>query len=136
MVTEVRTRLEQEVERLVNEGDNGANSWPAHLLAALPHVEPGMLQAERAGFGSSLMLMDLSSSREVPCRLLVGDRIDIEAGEVSLISPIGQALLGARAGDDVRVATPRGERRFRVLTLTTLSEMLGMDEPGQTVTAH
>jgi transcription elongation factor GreA len=36
---------------------------------------------------------------------------------VSHASPIGQALLGKRAGDDVVVKTPGGEMRYRVVEL-------------------
>jgi transcription elongation GreA/GreB family factor len=136
MILEVRSRLEREGERLASEGTNPRANWAAHLLDALPHVEGGMIRFGRAGFGSSLVLLDLASATEAPYRLLVGEDIDIEAGEVSIISPMGQALLGCRVGDDVRVSTPRGERRFRVLTLTTLPEILGMDEVGQKAGAH
>jgi len=37
------------------------------------------------------------------------------AGRVSYVSPLGRALMGRRAGDDVVVRTPSGERYFRVV---------------------
>jgi transcription elongation factor GreA len=40
---------------------------------------------------------------------------DPAAGRISNVSPVGRALLGSRAGDDVAVATPRGEVRYRVI---------------------
>jgi transcription elongation factor GreA len=40
---------------------------------------------------------------------------DPAAGRISNVSPVGRALLGARAGDEVAVATPRGEVRYRVI---------------------
>lgn len=36
-------------------------------------------------------------------------------GRVSYVSPLGRALMGRRAGDDVVVRTPSGERHFRVV---------------------
>jgi transcription elongation GreA/GreB family factor len=36
-------------------------------------------------------------------------------GRVSYVSPIGSALLGRRAGDEVVVAAPSGGRRYRVV---------------------
>jgi transcription elongation GreA/GreB family factor len=33
------------------------------------------------------------------------------------VSPVGRALLGQSAGDDVVVATPRGEIRYRITSL-------------------
>jgi transcription elongation factor GreA len=40
---------------------------------------------------------------------------DPAAGRISNVSPVGRALLGSRAGEDVVVATPRGEARYRVV---------------------
>ena len=36
------------------------------------------------------------------------------AGRISTASPVGAALLGAKAGDDVEVRTPRGMTRYTV----------------------
>jgi transcription elongation factor GreA len=38
-------------------------------------------------------------------------------GRISIVSPVGSALLGRAAGDDVVVRTPRGEMRYRVLSI-------------------
>jgi transcription elongation factor GreA len=38
-------------------------------------------------------------------------------GRVSIASPVGRALEGARPGDTVRVPTPRGERALKVLAI-------------------
>ena len=38
-------------------------------------------------------------------------------GKISHVSPIGQAVLGRRAGDEVVVATPAGEARYRIAEL-------------------
>ena len=42
---------------------------------------------------------------------------DPAAGRLSSASPVGAALLGAVAGADVEVRTPRGPVRYRVLTV-------------------
>jgi transcription elongation factor GreA len=39
------------------------------------------------------------------------------AGRISTASPVGSALLGAAAGDDVEVRTPRGVSRYRVVSV-------------------
>ena len=51
--------------------------------------------------------------------------MDLEAGHISLDSPIGRGLLGSRQGDEVTIRLPVGERRFRVLELTTLPQQAG-----------
>jgi transcription elongation factor GreA len=48
-------------------------------------------------------------------RLVGSAEADAGSGRISVASPVGRALLGSRAGDDVVVATPGGEIRYRVL---------------------
>lgn len=137
MFAEVRARLEREAERLVRGGDDrevrDQRGWITHLIEALPHAESGSIPVGRVGFGSSVLVRDLDSGGEFLYRLLAGEGIDIDGGEVSLASPIGQALLGRRPGDEVGVSTPLGERRLHVVALTTLPEMLEMDDPADAV---
>jgi transcription elongation factor GreA len=42
---------------------------------------------------------------------------DPASGRISNVSPVGRALLGQSAGDDVVVTTPRGEIRYRITSL-------------------
>ena len=50
-----------------------------------------------------------------------GETMDVEissVGGVSPDSPLGRALLGAKAGDEVNVAAPRGAWRARVIAVS------------------
>ena len=50
--------------------------------------------------------------------LLVGSaEADLSAGRLSVVSPVGRALVGARTGDEVAVETPRGRALYRVLNV-------------------
>jgi transcription elongation factor GreA len=49
-----------------------------------------------------------------------GGRMEVEissVGGVSPDSPVGQALLGAKAGDEVEIAAPKGAWRARVISV-------------------
>jgi transcription elongation factor GreA len=47
---------------------------------------------------------------------LVGSaEADLSTGRLSVVSPVGRALVGARSGDEVAVETPRGSATYRVL---------------------
>ena len=81
---------------------------------------------DRVGFGSSVKVLNLSVQEEESFTIVAGDFMDLDAGQVSLASPIGRGLLGAREGEEVVVRLPIGERRFRVLELRTLPMQLGM----------
>ena len=40
-----------------------------------------------------------------------------EKGEISSDSPIGQAILGRKVGDEVEVPTPAGNKRFKIIRI-------------------
>jgi len=48
---------------------------------------------------------------------LVGpEDVDILRNRISILSPIGKALVGKRKGDAVQVTTPRGEKNLVIQT--------------------
>lgn len=68
---------------------------------------------DRAGMGSTLVV---EHEGERQTLMLVGStESDPAAGRISVASPVGAALVGARPGADVDVRTPRGAVRYRVI---------------------
>jgi transcription elongation factor GreA len=65
--------------------------------------------------------------------LMTGALLDIDAGQVSLASPIGQALLGVDAGAVVTVQAPQRRRTLRVLSVCTLRDRLEQEAAALTV---
>jgi transcription elongation factor GreA len=47
---------------------------------------------------------------------------DATKGLISTSSPIGRALMGKQAGDEVVVPTPTGVRKFELIKLTTVHD--------------
>jgi transcription elongation factor GreA len=48
------------------------------------------------------------------------EEADVTKGLISTSSPIGKALLGKKAGDEVTVVTPAGTREYEVVRLSTI----------------
>jgi len=96
----------------------------AGRMAEISKINVADMPVDRAGFGSRLRVRDLALDREVTFTIVAGDYIDLEAGHVSLDSPIGRGLIGSREGDEVTIALPAGQRRFKVLELATLPRQL------------
>jgi hypothetical protein len=92
------------------------------VVAAWPDVPADALPARGAGFGSTVLVEDLDRGVREMFTLMAGPLLDIDAGQVSLASPVGHALLAAAAGDTVSVATPQRLRRLRVLSVRTLHD--------------
>jgi transcription elongation factor GreB len=68
----------------------------------------------RAWFGAWVRLAD-EDGAETHYQIVGPDEFDVEAGRISMDSPVGKALLGKREGDEVTVRRPRGEMVFEVL---------------------
>lgn len=92
----------------------------------LSQIEVDNLPVDRVGFGSKVSVKDLEMKETFDFTIVAGDFLDLDAGQVSLASPIGRGLLGARLDEEVTISLPVGERRYRVLKLLTLPEQLGM----------
>ena len=75
-------------------------------------VIDGSAATETARIGSTVVV---ESDGDQDTYLLVGSaEADPAAGRISNVSPVGRALLGARAGDEVSVQLPGGTIVFRV----------------------
>ena len=79
---------------------------------------------DRVGFGSRVDVHDVHMAEDVTFTIVAGDFMDLEAGHISLASPIGQGLLGAREGETVEIELPVGTREFKVISLSTLPQQL------------
>jgi len=80
-------------------------------------VEPGAGRTDRAGLGAVVTVRDLASGREATHTLVSATESDPAAGRLGIDSPMGRALAGARPGEEVTFAAPRGERRLLVLAV-------------------
>ncbi len=95
-------------------------------LSELSKIDVETMPPDRAGFGSKVTIYDLGSDEEMTITLVAGDFMDLEAGHVSLESPIGSGLMGAREDEVVTVELPAGAREYRVTSLLTLPQQLGL----------
>jgi transcription elongation factor GreA len=70
---------------------------------------------DRAVFGRTVRLYDVQTEEEVEYQLLGPYESEPEKGKISVSSPIGQALVGSKVGDEIRVRTPKGIQEFEIL---------------------
>ena len=73
--------------------------------------------SDKVGFGSSVVLSDRESGRELRYTLVSAVDANAAEGKLSFESPVGQALVGAKAGDVVELRTPRGARTLEVVSI-------------------
>jgi transcription elongation factor GreA len=82
--------------------------------AARAEIREGDAGPGVAGLGTTVTVADEASGRESVYTLVSATEAMTAAGAVSLQSPVGRALDGARVSDVVEVETPRGVRRLVV----------------------
>jgi transcription elongation factor GreA len=139
---ELQVTLPQAIQRAVEHGDLRENSEYKSALerqqfvqARLNHLTRRMgelskidlseIPADRVGFGSRVTVEDARTRDRETYNLVFGDYIDVDSGQVSMASPLGRTLLGRQVGDEVALKLPRGERKLRIVELTTLPQMVG-----------
>lgn len=89
---------------------------------AIAGINVGMVPRDAIGFGSRVELLDVDNDEKVIYVLVAADDSSPKEGRISTSSPIGQALTGKSDGDEIEVVTPRGKRRYEVLSFTTLHD--------------
>ena len=80
-------------------------------------VEPGAAGG-RVGLGTAVTVRDLESGRETVHTLVSASESDPAGGRLSIDSPLGRTLAGARVGDEIAFDAPRGRRRLEIVELT------------------
>ena len=93
-------------------------------VAELSRIDVDEMPYDKVGFGSKVKIRDLEMEETFTFTITAGDFIDLDAGQVSLASPIGQGLLNAGVDEEVVVELPVGARRYKVLELTTLPQQV------------
>jgi transcription elongation factor GreA len=134
-------RLETEGRREIAERIKTAREWgdlkenaeyhdaknaQAHLETRIAGLREKLLRADVqdstppadvVALGSRVTVKDEASGREDVFVLVPATEANPSSGKLSFEAPMAQALVGARAGETVSVATPRGERRLAIVSL-------------------
>ncbi len=83
-------------------------------------VDCTQVPCDRAGFGTAVTLLDLQSGQKVVYHLLGPYDSELTKEGISILSPVGKALLGMAVGDKVSVTVPRGQRHLELLEISRL----------------
>lgn len=76
------------------------------------------VNCDKVVFGTVVSVVDLATDEEVSYRLLGPEESDMKSNCISVISPLGSAMLGKSVGDDVTVKTPGGIRNLEILKIS------------------
>lgn len=77
-------------------------------------VEPQKVDKDVVTMNSQVRLRDLKLRKSTTWTLVFPEDADMDAGKLSVLAPLGLAILGARVGQTIEVQTPGGRRRIYI----------------------
>lgn len=77
-------------------------------------LEPAQVAADVVTMHKPLRILDLSNGTSQELTLVSPADANVSARRISVLAPLGTALLGYRQGDEVEWAMPGGVRRLRI----------------------
>ncbi|MDD9812096.1 MAG: transcription elongation factor GreA [Gammaproteobacteria bacterium] len=87
-------------------------------LSAAEVIDPATLGGDKVVFGARVELFDEQQGGEVTYQLVGNLEADLDQGRISIRSPIGRALVGKSAGDEIEVDAPAGKRIYEILKIS------------------
>ncbi|MBN1899984.1 nucleoside diphosphate kinase regulator [Candidatus Sumerlaeota bacterium] len=77
-------------------------------------VDPREIPPNVVTMNSRVQLRDIDTNEEIVYSLAFPDEANIDEGKISVVSPIGTAILGYREGDEIEWDVPAGKRRIKI----------------------
>ncbi len=144
---ELKTKLPKELETARAHGDLRENAEYKACKERQEYLNARIAQMEQrirdlslysvhsipqaaVGYGSKVTLESLDGGEAQIFEIVFPEEVDAAAGKISMVSPIGRALLNKEVGDEVEVLTPRtGKRTFQIVELQTIHDRANLSAP-------
>lgn len=78
-------------------------------------IDVAALAGKDIKFGATVTLSDDDTGEKAIYQLVGQDEADIKKHRLSVISPLGRALIGKKVGDGVEINTPGGAKAYAIL---------------------
>ena len=86
------------------------------VLADAQIIDVATIKADgRIVFGATVDLLNMQTDKEVTYQIVGEEEADIDAGLISVSSPIARALIGREEGEQVNVNAPGGVIEYEIL---------------------
>ncbi|NAZ31080.1 MAG: transcription elongation factor GreA [Caldimicrobium sp.] len=87
-------------------------------LLSQVEVQPPLKEVpDKVQFGVVVKLLNLDTEEIVSYRIVGPYEAEPSEGTISINSPLARALIGKEIGDEVKVKTPSGEKRYEILDI-------------------
>ena len=123
-----------DVERLevLIENANRRSSRDGKYLEELEHeltkaevVAPAGIPPDVITMNSRVCLQDMDSGEDLVYTLVFPGDADVDSGKISVLAPIGTAMIGYRTGDRITWSVPGGVKKLKVKKILYQPESAG-----------
>ena len=135
LISEVYPKVTEELAEASAQGDRSDNagyrearriqaktiSRIRFLQKILEHsrvIDPDVLPKDRVSLLSRVEFTNLSTNTRMKFQIVSPHEMNLEAGKISMKSPIGEALMGKKVGEIAEAQTPSGTLRLRIESIT------------------
>ena len=81
-------------------------------------IDPDVLPKDRVCLLSRVVFTNLATNTRMEFEIVSPHEMNLEAGKISLKSPIGAALMGKKVGEIAEAQVPSGTLRLRIESIT------------------
>ncbi|MFH1504197.1 MAG: transcription elongation factor GreA [Candidatus Omnitrophota bacterium] len=81
-------------------------------------IDDARIDSSKAYIGAKLKIVDLDNGEELNYTLVSQDEANITDGSISVVSPVGKALLGHEVGDEVEANVPAGLLKYKIIEIS------------------
>jgi transcription elongation factor GreA len=130
-LNEERVRIVEDIQRAAADGDvrenaplEAAREAQGMTIGKIRELEATLKVAViidaksqdsgRVHIGSKVELTETTSNKTVKYQLVEPNEANPLASKISIVSPVGSAILGHKLGDEVKVKTPRGQQVYKI----------------------
>jgi transcription elongation factor GreA len=107
---------------------DAAKNAQAHCEARIAELEGTLCRVrliddvnvpkDKVFIGATVHLKDLGTGNEEKYTLVAPEEANYEIGKISILSPIGKALLGHKVDDTIEITVPAGILTYQVMSIT------------------
>ncbi len=80
-------------------------------------IDSSTLDGSHVALGTVVTIEDKNLKKEFVYSLVGSEEADPKKNKISSVSPVGQALMGKKIGDEVHVKVPNGVRKLQVIDI-------------------
>jgi len=103
---EEQTHLEMKINKIEN------------ILSRVKVLAPEDIPDGEVYVLANVKVKDITNKEEITYTLVSPEEADFEQDKISVVSPIGKALLGKKVGDCIEVDVPIGKMKYKILEVT------------------